>query len=1048
MRLRPFGVGAENKKATIMQITKLYPLRPLNALSRAKRVLLRGMLSRFRPDGVPEQLPLAVGTAPDTGNLEVSWYLARNPDVMAAGFGARQHYEQFGKAEGRSWGLPDKEELDWQASAYLQQNPDVAEAGVDPLGHYLRIGATEGRTWPVFRLTPDERAADELPWVHILRLNVKPALTNFPALNVLLPSLAMVSMSGGPNTAINIACRLAAIGIKIRLMSVSEEHDPELSAFWAHAASLTGIDPRKHGVEVVDASRDLGAINIGGNDLFMATAWWTAQAAKYALRHTVHARFFYLIQDYEPLLHPASTQQALAEETYSLDYLPIINSQLLYDFLVKRGVGRFKDPSFAAKALVFEPAVDRQLFFSVPEDIHEPRRKRLLFYARPTTGLRNLFELGVAALRTLISTGAIDHKAWDFCAIGEAILPVPLGSGAMLQPLPWRDLSGYARQMRESDVLLSLMLSPHPSYPPLEMAACGRPVVTTTFANKDQARLRTISPNIIGVEPTLEGIAEGLLLAMRRGTGEAMAQLPSTWAESLGGIVPRLYDAVLELRAAPASSQQRDIRWSPPTLPYPEQHAAELMARRVSPGSESADLSVLTAVYAGSDPTLFRATAASLLAQTRPFREWVLLAQGPIPPALEEALHELRQDERVRILRRPTNIGIIRGMRICLEEARGRFVTPLDGDDLLTNDAVHFLAKALEEGAEFAFSDEDVVCEKELQSPIHRSRFDPILNDADSTIWHLCGFERTRALELGVFSDDGAEACQDWDTVQRFGVAGAKLQHVPHVLYHWRHHAASLSASGALNDATIRSVRHVLSGIIARQRKPELYEVQPYPLFRGVEQLALLRRRIAPLPFCLVYIVRGEHPTKPPNAILSALPVQESCVLRPDRTMDTVSAAALETALRDVTSEHLVVLDEQLHPNNDHGPWDAMRMFEMHNDVAAVGGRILDAEGLVAACAETLAGPDMAQQWLGRARRDPGPLALAFKPQTATRIAEGYFFCRTDILRAALSEGGECPWQHLAQRLAEAANSRGLTLAYSPLVEAEYYGQRSVAGSN
>jgi hypothetical protein len=1022
-----------------MRLRKLYPLR---LLSRAKRSLQRGTLTAVRSGDVSDWLRLAVGAARETADLEASWYLERNPDVMAAGLGARQHYEQHGKAEGRSWGLPDKDELEWQAISYLNQNPDVAKAGIDPLHHYLRIGAAEGRDWPISLLSSDERAADGLPWVHVLRLIIDPALANCPALNVLLPSLSMGSMSGGPNTAINIVCRLAAIGVKIRLMSVSEGHDPDLSAFWAHAASLTGIDPRKHCVEAIDASRDVGAVRIGAKDLFMATAWWTAQAVKYALRHTVHTRFLYLIQDYEPLLHPASTQQALADETYRLDYLPIINTQLLRDFLVERSIGRFGDPSFAARAFVFEPAVDTRLFFSVPEDLSGARKKRLLFYARPTTGLRNLFELGVAALQMLIAARAIDHEAWEFCAIGEEIAPVSLGLGSWLRPLPWQDISAYAKQMQESDVLLSLMLSPHPSYPPLEMAACGRPVVTTTFANKDSARLARISPNIIGVDATVEAIAEGLLVAMRRGAGKAEVQLPSTWSESLGNLVPRLYNEIQQLQDAPTSGQERDAG-NPPTLPYPQQHAAELMARRMlaaSRRSESADLSVLTAIYAGSDPALFRATAASLQHQTRPFREWVVLAQGSIPSALEEALHELYKDQRLRILRRPANVGIIRGMRICLEEAHGHFVAPLDGDDLLTEDAVELLMEALEGGAKFAYSDEDVIDQEELRSPLRRTSFDAILNDADSTIWHWCGFERERALQLGVFSDDGAEACQDWDTVQRFSLDGAELRHVPHVLYHWRHHPASLSNSGMLNDASIRSVRHVLSRVIARQRMPDLYEIRPYPLFRGVEQLALLRRRVAPLSLCLVYIVQDDQATVP-DEILSALPVRESCVLHADRTSGNLSSLALEAALRDAACEYLIVLDQQLRPSNDEGTWDAMRIFEMHDNVVAVGGRILDAEGLVAACAETLAGPDMAEQWLGRPSRDAGPFALALKPQTATRIAERYFFCRSDILRAALSEVGECATHHLAQRLTQAAHMRGMNLAYSPLVEAQLYGR-------
>ena len=137
---------------------------------------------------------------------------------------------------------------------------------------------------------------------------------------------------------------------------------------------------------------------------------------------------------------------------------------------------------------------------------------------------------------------------------------------------------------------------------------------------------------------------------------------------------------------------------------------------------------------------------------------------------LEETLIELERDRRVRILRRATNVGIINGLRICLEEAHGQFVAPLDGDDLLTADALQLLIEALTKdgGADFAFSDEDILCEGELRSPFRRTPFDAILCDADSTIWHFCGFKRDRALQLGVYSDEGAEACHDWDTVQRF----------------------------------------------------------------------------------------------------------------------------------------------------------------------------------------------------------------------------------------------------------------------------------------
>jgi hypothetical protein len=136
--------------------------------------------------------------------------------------------------------------------------------------------------------------------------------------------------------------------------------------------------------------------------------------------------------------------------------------------------------------------------------------------------------------------------------MGDAFNPVPLGINATLESAPWLGFHEYARQMRESDVLLSLMLSPHPSYPPLEMAACGRPVVTTCFANKTAARLAELSPHIIGVEPTLEAISDGLVRAIAQplaAPSGAKIQLPFSWSESLADLVPRLHGELARLLA-------------------------------------------------------------------------------------------------------------------------------------------------------------------------------------------------------------------------------------------------------------------------------------------------------------------------------------------------------------------------------------------------------------------------------------------------------------------------------------------------------------------
>ena len=56
------------------------------------------------------------------------------------------------------------------------------------------------------------------------------------------------------------------------------------------------------------------------------------------------------------------------------------------------------------------------------------------------------------------------------------------------------------------------MDTPHPSYPPLDLAASGAVVVTNRSGSK--ASLASYSKNIICADPTLDGLKDGLRRAM------------------------------------------------------------------------------------------------------------------------------------------------------------------------------------------------------------------------------------------------------------------------------------------------------------------------------------------------------------------------------------------------------------------------------------------------------------------------------------------------------------------------------------------------------
>ncbi|MFC7540953.1 hypothetical protein ACFQU2_17840 [Siccirubricoccus deserti] len=316
------------------------------------------------------------------------------------------------------------------------------------------------------------------------------------------PVVSPEAMTGGPNTIVLFAALVAECGVPVRITTTRRGHRHDPVWFNGHVARLLGR-PAPSGLQVV-AAAEAEAATVGAQDLWLATHWTTAQGLAPVLPRMTRDWFLYLVQDFEPGFYAWSSNYALALETYGMPHRAAINEGFLAEYLRTQGPGLYADPDFVdARCQVFEPAVDRRIFHP-PAAPRAGGARRLLFYARPTiTNMRNLLGLGVQALRQAIGDGVFEGE-WEFHAIGSrgSLPPLSLGGGRMLHPAPWAGYDGYAETLRQADILLCPMLSPHTSYPVLEMAACGGVAVTNTFGPKTAAALAALSPDIIGVAPT------------------------------------------------------------------------------------------------------------------------------------------------------------------------------------------------------------------------------------------------------------------------------------------------------------------------------------------------------------------------------------------------------------------------------------------------------------------------------------------------------------------------------------------------------------------
>jgi len=483
---------------------------------------------------------------------------------------------------------------------------------------------------------------------------------------------------------------------------------------------------------------------------------------------------------------------------------------------------------------------------------------------------------------------------------------------------------------------------------------------------------------------------------------------------------------------------------------------------------------LLTGIYERTQAEFFEATASSVLAQTHKDFEWIVLAHGPIPSSLSALVRNVARDSRVRHIQIDQNLGIIGGLHKCLNAAAAEYAVPLDGDDLLAADALEcFAHEIVKRGRpEFLYSDEDHLTDSLVHSPYRRPDWDPILNLASSYIWHLCAFQRRKAIELGVFTDPESNWCHDWDTVSRFSRAGVSPVHVPEILYHWRCHTNSSTNQPTPEKGSLASQGHVLQTWISRQRHPERYTIEPFPIFRGAPEWWIKRRREYPKPIQVILIAQPaesavqsifdlirecHYPALSIDILgVNSIPVDdrqlilkqlhEICVSFPElQECHSQLRCWPELGLNGFTRirEHLqssltLVYSSRVKPRGSEWPWEVLCLKEFHPSIVLFSGRILDQANIVLAGRERLDRKRLAvSPDYGRAANDPGSFALGLKPQSVQAVDSRFFVADGSFLRTVLDSLPEAAkLQQLGAWLGAEALKNHYRVAYSPLLSA------------
>lgn len=235
----------------------------------------------------------------------------------------------------------------------------------------------------------------------------------------------------------------------------------------------------------------------------------------------------------------------------------------------------------------------------------------------------------------------------------------------------------------------------------------------------------------------------------------------------------------------------------------------------------------------------FESCVASVQAQVLGDWEWCLCNDASSESWVANRLLQLQnEDLRIKVVNREANGGIVAASNDAISIAGGEFLVLLDNDDVLHADALSLVAAALTRlpESDYLYSDEDKITEdgdhfEEFQKPT----WSPERLLAQNYTSHLSVLRRSLVNDVGRFRN-GFDGSQDYDLVLRVIERARHIEHIPHVLYHWRSLPTSTASSAAAKPYAFQAALKAVQEHLERNQVPaEVTEAGP--------SMARIRRR-------------------------------------------------------------------------------------------------------------------------------------------------------------------------------------------------------------
>ncbi|MEG1269587.1 MAG: glycosyltransferase, partial [Oscillospiraceae bacterium] len=178
-----------------------------------------------------------------------------------------------------------------------------------------------------------------------------------------------------------------------------------------------------------------------------------------------------------------------------------------------------------------------------------------------------------------------------------------------------------------------------------------------------------------------------------------------------------------------------------------------------------------------------------------------------------------RSDSRIVYKKLEKNDGISGNTNAAIEISDGEYIALVDHDDLIAENAIFEVVKAINEtGADFLYSDEATFIKTPMDSrSMHlKPDYSPDYLRGCNYICHLSVIKRELLETVGRY-DNEYDGSQDFDLTLRITEKAKKIYHISKPLYYWRIHAGSVASDISVKpyayDAARRAVQSHLERI-------------------------------------------------------------------------------------------------------------------------------------------------------------------------------------------------------------------------------------------